>query len=624
MSSEIFTFDTPFYLQKGNIFAVPVIHYNMEMASQVRLAFDAVKPDCIAVELAETMQLQLLHAASRLPDISILLSYNKDHSPLYYLCEPCDPAFEALRSGLENNLPCRCIDLDVDDYPEIRENLPDPYAIQRIGLKNYYEAYKKLILDQEPLKTPLDCSREMHMAKRLKELSLSYDRILFVGGMSHVESVIKLTSNSSFPEFKHAERESPQLCTLTELSARDVLSEYGWISTHYETWRSEILSRQHDKNADSENLPVDRQKLIFKLFKEAALKYMERTGNSFPGYHLRNLMKFLRNYALIRNRLMPDLYQILNASKGCVDDNFAYETWELATQYPFRKNIDNLPELDLSIEEVWGKSKKIHFHLKSKNLKSLFVPRLKKDRLKAQFKPPGAFSICSYPPEDLIIEKFGEFLKKRGSQILWEEGTRTIPFSTSLEDGVDTRETIRHWHEKKLYVKAHGKPQGGVGSVVIIFDANIEGEKEAAKDKYPWMMTWLGEHSQESDMSFYATTAASNVVGPGISRCEYGGFMMSYPPRRLMDVWTDPDYSTCQSKSEVLLMAAIDYAVQPIITYVASKPPRSLIKSYAKRFGKKVVYLPIGQLSPVTLNKLRIFHVLDGKDKRGIAGEYIF
>jgi len=71
-------------------------------------------------------------------------------------------------------------------------------------------------------------------------------------------------------------------------------------------------------------------------------------------------------------------------------------------------------------------------------------------------------------------------------------------------------------------------------------------------------------------------------------------------------------------------MASIDYAVKPLVVYVASKPPRSLLKSFAKRYGKKIVYIPIGQLSPVMLNKLRVFHVLDGHDKRDIADEYIF
>ncbi len=99
---------------------------------------------------------------------------------------------------------------------------------------------------------------------------------------------------------------------------------------------------------------------------------------------------------------------------------------------------------------------------------------------------------------------------------------------------------------------------------------------------------------------------------------------MAYPPRRMMDVWSDTDYFECRTKSGVLLMAAIDYAVKPVIVYVASNPPRTALKSFAKRFGKKVIYIPIGQLSPITLNKLRVFHVLDGHDKRDIADEFIY
>lgn len=124
-------------------------------------------------------------------------------------------------------------------------------------------------------------------------------------------------------------------------------------------------------------------------------------------------------------------------------------------------------------------------------------------------------------------------------------------------------------------------------------------------------------------MAFYATPMGANLVGPGISRCTYGGFVMSYPPRRMMNVWTDEDYQECRTKAEVLLMAGIDYAVDPVIVYVAAKPPRKIFKHYAAHFGKKLLYLPIGQLSPVTLNKIRAFHVLDGHHRRLIADEYI-
>ena len=56
-------------------------------------------------------------------------------------------------------------------------------------------------------------------------------------------------------------------------------------------------------------------------------------------------------------------------------------------------------------------------------------------------------SICSYPPEDLVIEDYGRFLKKKAKSILSEERVRVEPFTTSILDGIDIRETIRNWHE---------------------------------------------------------------------------------------------------------------------------------------------------------------------------------
>jgi hypothetical protein len=137
-------------------------------------------------------------------------------------------------------------------------------------------------------------------------------------------------------------------------------------------------------------------------------------------------------------------------------------------------------------------------------------------------------------------------------------------------------------------------------------------------------MTWQGEHEQESDMAFYATDPAENIVGPGICRCEYGGFLLSYPPRRVMDVWQDPDYRTALNRSEVLLMAALDYSIEKHVVYAAARPPRSIFKQLAARRDRKIVYIPLGSLSPQKLKQMRILHILAGKDKRDIAGDYIW
>lgn len=611
----------PFYVQKGNIFGLPILHYTMEMAAQVVLTIQALKPDAIAVELPETMSLQCIHAASRLPDISMVVAYKSDLTPTYYIAEPCDPAFEGLRSGLEQNIPSFCIDLDVAGYPEIQDFLPDPYAVHKIGLSTYYELYRKTTQHHPNHKSNLDWQRELHMGKKLKELSFSYERILFICGMAHLEAALAHVDNNAYPSLEHVARDHIKICTLTDHSLRQVLAEPGWFTMRYEELRKQFL--QH-KEHESVDFPPDRHKLIYALCRQSAERYMENSGHAFAGYNMRNIMKFMRNYAFLTNRLMPDFFQILSAAKGCVDHNYAYEVWELATNYPYLKNVDSLEPLDLSVAEVWGTSKRIKFHLKERTRKEFGFSGKRHDRSQFKFQPSWPFSICSYPKEDVIIENFGHFLKKKGTQIFAEEAARTIPFTTTIEDGLDVRETIRHWPEGKLYIKSRGRPPAGVGSVVVIFNEDAPEENESHAEKYPWKTTWLGEHAQESDMAFYATPMTANVVGPGISRCEYGGFMMSYPPRRMRDIWSDPDYLDFRNKAEILLAAAIDYALQPLIVYVGAKPPRSAMKSFARRYGKKIVYLPLGQLSPSTLNKLRVFHVLDNFQKRSIADEYIF
>jgi hypothetical protein len=55
-----------------------------------------------------------------------------------------------------------------------------------------------------------------------------------------------------------------------------------------------------------------------------------------------------------------------------------------------------------------------------------------------------------------------------------------------------------------------------------------------------------------------------------------------------------------------------------------AKPPRSVFRNIAARYGCTIVYVPIGQLSPVTMKKLRVVHALDGYDKREQAKEFIW
>jgi hypothetical protein len=53
-------------------------------------------------------------------------------------------------------------------------------------------------------------------------------------------------------------------------------------------------------------------------------------------------------------------------------------------------------------------------------------------------------------------------------------------------------------------------------------------------------------------------------------------------------------------------------------------PPRSIYRSIAYRFGRSILYIPIGQLSSEKIKKLRVVHVLDGYARREEAKQYIW
>ncbi len=654
------------YLEKfGPVHALPVLHYKMEFAALVRKAVERVQPDCIAIELPTTLQSLFQRGVSRLPEISVIryetgrarTRGNESRQAVHLMIEPADPLVEAARLALERNIPLACIDVDLDEYPSYEEPLPDAYAIRRIGLAAYYREYLNACGGVAPEKE--DLMRERGMAYRLRELAGRHERILLVCGMAHLERLKRFFGMPQAAPLERVNREGIALYNLHPDSCREILGEFPFLSALYELRRSplppepepdcqslrkrfnafELISGGR-RDAPEERVLLDaivrsahhcakggespdRQRAIYRLFQEAARHYRQETGEAVHLWQKRAFFRFSRNYALTSGNLLPELFQMLASARGCVDDNFAYAFYRLATFYPWQQEESSLATLRLRPEDIAAGSRRIRFRPRSrrreKSLSHLQFLKRKRERRPGEwlegFDDP---LICSYPPEDLLIEDYGRFLKKKGALLLSEERSRVEPFSASLLDGIDMRETLRNLHEGKIYVRENQRAQGGVGSVVVIFD------EDRGKERFPYAMTWLGEHDQESDMAFYGTVPADNIVGPGICRCEYGGFMLSYPPRRMYDVWKDGDYSFARGKAEVLLLAALDYSWEKHVVYVAARPPRSCFRQIAARMDKKIVYLPLGSLSPLKLKKLRVFHVLFGHDKRTAAKDYIW
>ena len=595
----------------GQVIPFPVLHGRLEFAVAVRQAFEALRPDCVAVELPETLASPVIAAVERLPLLSVVHYRQANGRPVYLPVEPANPLVEALRLGLEREVPVHLVDRDVEGYGRHHHGYPDSYAVSRVG----HQAYCDAVAGNPPPgeRDPQDDAREEVMAWHLARLAGQHERILFVCGMAHLPGVMARLEDASPGEpLRKVRRPEVTLSHLSEKSSKEVMAEAPYLSAAYEEARGSAPA------LDS----LDRLTEQLALTRRARAAHEENSGETVSASALGVLARFARNYALVEGRLAPDLFQILVASRGAVDDNFAYEVWELATRWPFQSDSPGLPVLELTMQDLFDHTHQIRFHRTQKTRRRSML-RLVKGRPKEA--RPGEWkegwegnAICSHQPEDLVVESYGDFLQKKAKGILSAERYRVEPFTTSLLDGVDIRETLRNWHERRLYVKEQQQVRGDVGAVIVIFDEDDQGE-----ERYPWAMTWQGEHDQESDMAFYSTEGGAQMVGPGISRCEYGGFLLTWPPGRMYGVFEDPYFDMARCKSERLLMAGIDHSEQRLVVYVAAKPPRSRLRAVAERFGKKVVYIPLGDLSPLTLKQVRVFHVLDGHPVREWAKEYI-
>ncbi len=638
----------------GEVAALPVLHGRVEFAEAVRAAFRRVEPTAVAVELPPTLRPAVLRALERLPRVSVVVYETADGETVYWPVEPADPFVEALRLAREAGLRIVFADADIDRAPERAEPLPDPYAALRIGHRAYAEACLRL----HPFPAGHeDLRREQAMAAALARAAGPGERVLFVCGMAHLERVGRMLPGPHAEPLARIRREGVQVLHLEPESFAEVGSEIPFVQAVYELRRAgpveapdlarstvrrrvgalEILTGQARWDAaralddavrwaaarnGPPGAPLDRQRCLYHLVRLAGRHYAQETGDRIEPWQVRVLFRFLRNWSLLEGRLLPDLYQILEAARGVADDNFAYAVWRLAAHTPWQARAEDAPRVSISAEELRMGSRRIRIRRRLSRTKRrvLRVPLRRKGEER-----PGEWlegfddqGICSYPPEDEVIEAFGRWLQQKAGRVLSEEAARSEPFQGSLLDGIDIRETLRHLPEGRIYVKAFRRVPGGVGSVVVIFD------EDPRLERYPFTMTWLGEHEQESDMAFYSTHPLDHVVGPGICRCEDGGFLLSYPPLRMADVWTDPDYAWTRTPAERLLAAGIDYSEDRFVVYCASRPPRGFLKQYASWMDRRIVYIPIGSLSPQRLKKLRVVHILWGKDKRKIAADYIW
>jgi hypothetical protein len=616
--------------------ALPIIHGSGDFAVRVREELLSRPYDCLAVPLPPSFQESVEAAVERLPEISVVTQHDADGGDgfSYVPIDPCQGVIAGLRTALGERIPRAFIDLETPHFEPNTGVFPDPYALKRVSAAGFAAA----VLPAVPPPAPgQHAARIAWMARRLRQLGKRYKSILFVCSLLDWPWIRQAYVQRQAAEEGEEFFAPIQTFGVDPRTLIFLLGELPFVTGLYERGRRELTA--------DDNLSVDGVKEMVLQARDDLKRKLPRVAQRITPQLLSIYFRYVRNLALLDRRLTPDLYTLVVAAKQTAGDDFALAVAETARAYPYtqkavgsRQKAESeedrpdpadclLPTADcllrMGVGEAdvpgWGVSPMVSrlpgqaLSWRSCELRPRPAERDRR-RWQQRWNPYGQ---CSWPPEDERIESFQRHVRDQALAILGADLARSEKFTTSIMDGLDIRETLRNWHTGDLYVKVLPPARGSVEVVVLLFDV------PADPRRYPFRTTWFAEHAEESTLAYFATDPLKDLVGPGIARAEYGGAMFLFPPRPIPDIWTDRRLDFADTLEERLLAAALLHSQERHVALVSPRPPPASWRRLGKRFGRKLLHLPLKRFSGQLLERLRTFHVLNGKHIRSYAADFI-
>ena len=610
------------------ITALPVVHGSGDFAIEVRRVMLSQKFDCLAVPLPGSFHEPVETAIQDLPNITLVIqpetrefstewsSEDDSEEPTrecsYVPIDPCQPVIAAIRIAMQERIPRAFIDLETENFRSIPTSLPDPYAVKQISADRFAAAVLPAI--PRPVEgQPED--RVAFMAQRLRELEKRYDSILFV------------CSLADWPWIREAYIEGKE-CRVEDEAVEDafivqpedpgllfVLGELPYITALYERSRTNL--------DDDENFSFDGVK---QLVLDSRVEYENEFGSrarKITPQLLSCYFRYIRNLSLIERRMAPDLFTLVTAAQQIAGDQFAIQLAETAREYVYSRRLVQYPSIDCGVEKGRLQDED-PFHMVTRLpghplfwRSCKLNPKPTKGQQFQYLQDWNPHGQCSWPPEDVAIENFRTRIKDTALDLIGTDLAQTEKFTASMKDGLDIRETLRNWHTGDLYVKVNPPARGKLDCVIMLFDS------PADPRDYPWRITWHAETHDESTLSLFATNFLAEPIGPGVCLSTYGGCMFLFPPRPIPDIWRDPRLNFTDTLEERLIAGACFHAHEKHIALLSFGPPGPAWRRLAKKYGKKLVHVPMARFSQETIQQLRMFHVLNGHEVRSWAADFI-
>lgn len=613
------------------ITCLPIIHGSGDFAVEVRRLMLSRSFDCVAVPLPASFQADVERAIGFLPSVSLVIQeedrWQSDREwtdeedddddsderriASYVPIDPCQGVIAALRIALEERIPRAFVDRETACF-EVRTGVfPDPYALKRVSPEQFAAA---VLPGVPPLPEGQARNRAASMAANLRQLEERHQSILFVCSLLDWPWIRDAYQRQIEPRTDDDAVDDTAIYAANPRQLLFLLGELPFLTGLYEQARAEL--------EEDENLSIDGVKSLLIAARAHYQKEHGKQARKVSPKLLKTYFQYVRNLSLIEHRLTPDLYSLVVAAQQIMGDQFALSLAETVRSYPYVETIP-YPQMSLGIGKGQlpdGDVLRLKSRLPGQTVQwrscRLLPKPLKIDQMKWQMRW-DPHRQCSWPPEDVAIEKFRTHVKDTALTLLGNDLARNEKFTTSLKDGLDLRETLRNWHTGELYVKILPPTRGTLDCVVMLFDS------PADPRDYPWRVTWHAEHHDESTLALFATNFHEQLVGPGIGQATYGGAVFLFPPRPIPDIWRNMRFDFTDTLEERLLAAGCFHAHEKHVALLSVAPPGQVFRQIARRFGKKLVHVPLGRFSQEMIQQLRMFHVLNGQQIRSFASHFI-
>lgn len=603
---------------------IPVIHGSGSYALALRQSLLQRSFDVLAVPLPPSFAAPVREGVLRLPVVSAVVQsvdgLQEESFGTFVPIDPCQGVIAALRFAWSEHKGVEWIDRESDRLDLEPTVLPDPFAVEHTTLERFCCALLPAI--PKPA-AESDWKRIRHMASRLLELQQRYRKVVALCHLQDwpwLRDAIRHGSNPTddldFPleDDDQSQASEPTNYAIDPRTHLFLHGELPFITALYERARANL--------EDDARLAVEGLKEMFVSARASYRADLGQRARQITPLLIAQCLKYIRNQTLMERRLTPSLYTIVRSAQQMMGDMFAIHLVHTARDYAFDEPLP-WPTMKMGIEQGDFPDKGI-LPLQSrlpgpplqwKNLE-LNRPPLKQDKRKwaSRWNP---YQHCSWPEEDTRIESFRNRIVERARAMIGADLARSEKFSTSLMDGLDLRETLRHWYDGSLYVKILPPSIGHLDATVMLF------ENEPDPRQYSWRTTWYAEHEEESTLAFFAIPFSQEILGPGVAVSTYGGAMFLYPPRPIEDIWRDSRLDFTDTLEQRLVAAACLHAESKHVALLSPAAPGLALRQIAKRFRRKLVHVPLSHFADSVVQQLRLFHVLNGKYVRSYAAHFI-